>query len=389
MTQARCQTRSRPRFFISAAELSGDLHAASLIREILRRRPDARFIGVAGPNMRQAGCHPVADLTTHAAMLAGALTNVLRAARALQRTSHEFANHHYDAAIVVDSPMINLPVALRAKMRGIPVLYYIAPQLWAWGAYRLHKVGSRVDKLAVVLPFEQEFFRNVGLDATFVGHPLFDILTRRAPDPDAVGRMRSAGRPVIAILPGSRTHVIRAVLPGQLQVAAAIRDRFPNARFGVSLADTAHTQLVQSQIHDARIHADLLHNRNSDLLSAADLTLVASGTATLEVAYYRSPMIVMYNGSRLLYHLLGRWMIGIEHLSLVNILAGRRLVPEFMPYYTSTAPIVEAALDLLSSPERLDRMRTELADTISPINKPGASARTADMLLEMVNANPH
>lgn len=374
-----------PRIFISAAEPSGDLHASNLIREVRSRCPKARFQGVAGEKMQSAGCEPIFDMTAHSAMLAGAVANVGRAISVLRNTSDALSRHHFDAAVVVDSPVLNLPIALRAKMRNIPVLYYIAPQLWAWGAWRVHKIRARVDKLAVVLPFEEEYFRSLGLDATYVGHPLFDELRARAADDRLVSEIRGAGKPVIALLPGSRKHVVGEVLPGQLAVARAIRHRFPRARVGVSIANQTVADVVQRCVSESAVPAEMFRDRNAEWLSAADLTLVASGTATLEVAYYGSPMVVMYNGSRSMYKLIGRWLITLKHFSLINILAGEELVPEFMPYYNSTVPIGDCAVDLLSSPDRLARIRSALSDLIAPMSAAGASSRTAQLLLEMTD----
>ncbi len=386
MTPSHLHRHKTPRIFISAAEPSADLHAASLIRRFREIHPNARFVGLAGPRMRDQNCQTIADMTASAAMITGVLGSVGRAAAAMVAIDREFSTRRYDAAILLDSPMLNFPIALRARMRAIPVLYYIAPQLWAWGAYRLHKLRARIDKLAVVLPFEEQFFRHGGIDATFVGHPLFDALHDAKPNPHRVAEIKSAGHPIVAILPGSRKHVISEVLTGQLEVARAVRERFPNVHIGVSVADTGVRDIIASRLDETRIPATLYQKENADLLTAADLTLVASGTATLEVAYYGSPMIVMYNGSRLMYHLVGRWMIQIDHLSLVNILADRSLVPEFMPYYTTTHPIARAAIDLLARPDALAEMRRDLADTIAPINKRGASARTARLLDGMINS---
>ncbi len=373
------------RIFISAAEPSGDMHAASLMREILARRPETQFVGVAGDQMRDVGCESVADMTKNAAMLTGALGNAGKAVETWSATTRQLTRRHFDAAVVIDSPMLNLPIAARTRARGVPTLYYVAPQLWAWGRYRMHKVKARVDKLACVLPFEQDFFVNLGFDATYVGHPLFDRLSKRPPDPNVVAQIRSAGSPVIAILPGSRGHVVSEVLPGQLEVARTVRRRFGRAHIGISVANETAAEVIGGILQRTKIPATLYSEQNAGLLTAADLTLVASGTATLEVAYYGSPMIVMYNGSRLMYHLIGRWLIDLKHLSLVNILAGRELVPEFMPYYESTQPIARRAIEMLSSPGAMADTRAGLAKTISTISQPGASGRTAELLLSMIN----
>jgi len=373
-----------PRIYISAAEPSADLYGGALISEVRRRRPDIEFAGIAGPAMRGAGCETIADMTSHSAMLLGVLGNTGKAITAVSRTSHQLATRRFDAMVVIDSPMLHFPMALRARLHAVPVLYYVAPQLWAWGEWRSHKLRSRVDRLAVILPFEQQYFANIGIDSTYVGHPLFDALAARTVDEDAIKRIRGCGQPVVAILPGSRRHVVEEVLPGQLEVAAAIVGRFPRVHLGVSVAGDSVEQTIRTSLRRSGLTATLYRSQNAELLSAADLTLVASGTATLEVAYYSSPMIVMYNGSKAMYHLLARWLIRLKHFSLINILAGRRVVPEFMPYYDSTQPIAGSAIDLLSSADDLARMRADIASVLRPIRQPGASARTADLLLSMI-----
>lgn len=374
-----------PRIFISAAEPSGDLHAAALIRRVRARCPGASFVGVAGPAMQESGCRSIFDMTSHSSMLMGVVGNARRAMTVLSRTTDELSRHPYDAAVLIDSPVLNLPIALRAKMRAIPVLYYIAPQLWAWGASRASKVRARVDQLAVVLPFEQEYFRRLGLNATYVGHPLFDSLADRVPDSATVEVIRRTGQPVLAILPGSRKHVVKEVLPGQLEVARVIRVRYPRVHVGVSVASDVVSDTIRHCMNASGVSATTYAGKNADLLTAADLTLVASGTATLEVAHYGSPMIVMYNGSKLMYHLFARWKLTLKHLCLINILAERELIPEFMPYYDSTIPIGRCAVDLLSAPDRLADMRRELSELLSGFNQPGASDRVADILLNMAS----
>jgi len=372
------------RIYVSAAEPSADLYGGTFISEVRNRCSGIEFVGIAGPAMRRAGCEVVGDMTSHSAMLLGALGNFGKAVRAISRTSNELATRRFDAMVVIDSPVLHLPMALRAKMHAVPVLYYVAPQLWAWGEWRLHKLRARVDRLAVILPFEQQYFANIGIDSTYVGHPLFDALAARPADPNTVDQIRGCGQPVVAILPGSRRHVVEEVLPGQLDVARAILERFPRAHVGLSVAGDSVEQTIRALLGRAGIAAKLYKSQNASLLSAADLTLVASGTATLEVAYYSSPMIVMYNGSKAMYHLLARWLVHLKHFSLINILAGRRVVPEFMPYYDSTRPIARCAIDLLSSVDERTTMRADIASVLEPIRRAGASARTAELLLSMI-----
>jgi lipid-A-disaccharide synthase len=355
---------------------------AGLIQAVARFDPHTRFVGLAGSAMRAAGCWPIDDLTVHSAMLFGLLGNAARAGRALQRVNRYLERFAFDAAVLIDSPVLHLPLAQRLRARGIPVLYHVAPQLWAWGAHRIHRVRQNVDRMAVLLPFEEPYFRDRGVDATFVGHPLFDRLRAEPVDPADIAALRARGNPVVALLPGSRRHVVQEVLPGQLEVARAIAARFPGAHFAVSVANPQVAPLIETRARSG-LSTSLHAGRNGALLSAADLALVASGTATLEVAFYGTPMIVMYNSSPWAYRLFGRWLIGTRHLSLVNILAERAVVPEFMPYYRATEPIAAAALDLLESPARRQELSARLRALITPLARPGASERVAEILLSM------
>ncbi len=374
--------------FISAAEPSADLHGASLIRAVRRIQPEVRFAGVAGPAMRGEGCWTLYDMCHRSAMLTAAFGAIGAARRMWATARAHLARYPFQAAILIDSPALHLPLAKRAKKLGVPVFYYIAPQVWAWGAYRIPRIRRRVDRMGVILPFEQEYFRQRGIDATFVGHPLFEVLLDRQVDQERVGQIRGRGSPVITLLPGSRQHVVEEVLPGQILVAASIARRYPNAAFCVSAANPTARRVIEPLLARAGLPVELHEGENGEILSAADLVLAASGTATLEVAFYHKPMIIMYKGSRWGYHLVGRWLIRTRHLSLVNILAGREIVPEFMPYYTSAAPIAEQALRILATPELSTRMEVDLADMVGPLLKPDASANAARLLLDLIDQNP-
>ncbi len=373
-----------PRIFISAAEPSGDRHAAELIREILRECPQATFFGIAGPAMQGVGCLALDDLTDRAAMLLGAVGLAGHALKLLRKVEKSVREEPPDLAILVDSPALHLPMAKRLKRSGCRVLYYIAPQLWAWAPWRIKRLRRRVDRLAAILPFEQTYFRQRGMDAEFVGHPLVSQLTAEKPDQDEVERIRALGKPVIACLPGSRRHVIREVLPGQIEVCQAIRERYPDCVVVFAAASEQAAEAIRDARAEAGLPAEVLLERNAEILAAADLALCASGTATLEVAWHRTPMVVMYNGSKWGYRIVGRWLINTPHLSLVNILAGRRIVPEFMPYYDSTAPIIREALSILDSEPRRRTMRDDLDAVITSLGKTHAAARTAEIALSMI-----
>jgi len=388
-----------PVVFLSALEPSADLHAAELISAIRRRCPDARFVGLGGPRMRAAGCETLCDMTSRSAMLLGAVRIAGDALRLLQRVDRFFAAGDADVFVPVDSPTFNLPLARRAKARRLPVVYYIAPQVWAWAEFRLRKVRQRTDRLAVILPFEEAYFRSHCIPATFVGHPLMQSLPRHSPEAGLIDEFRGLGRPLIACLPGSRRHVVNEVLPGQIDVCRRILTRYPDAGFLFAAANdervhdiraalrasdraTAGSGPASSQPLPCRIET----GRNAEVILAADLVLVASGTATLEVAYYRRPMVVMYNASKWGYRLLARWLIRTPHLSLVNILAGRALVPEFMPYFESIEPIASEALDLLGNPARRASMTAGLDALGRDLGSHRADEEAAALVLDACRA---
>ena len=343
------QSPESPLVFISAAEPSADAHGAALIRAVRQARPGIRFVGVAGPKMRDAGCDCVYDMTRHSAMLLGAVKAAGRGMMMLREADRHLRRYAFSAAVVIDSPMLHLPLAGRAHAAGVPVLYYIAPQMWAWGAYRMHKLRNRTDRVAVILPFEEAFFRNQGVNATYVGHPLADRLSHIDIDRTGIDHLRDGASPVVTLMPGSRRHVVQEVLRGQLEIGERILKAFPSGRLLVSVANEQVKPVVEGALARSAACAEPVFGAPEAVISAADLVLVASGTSALEIAFYEKPMIVMYNASRVFYHLFARWMIRTPFLSLPNILAGREIVPEFMPYYTSTAPIADKAIALLES----------------------------------------
>ncbi len=339
--------------------------------------------------MVQAGCDSIFDMTRHAAMLLGVVRVAGRAVAMLQTSEEHLRRYPFDAAVVIDSPTLHLPLAGRAQAAGVPVMYYIAPQMWAWGAYRIHKLRNRADRVAVILPFEEKYFRDRGVNATYVGHPLAEQLAEISIDDAVRNEIRMRGTPVIALLPGSRRHVIKSVLPGQLEVARRIASVFPEAVFGVSVANPQAAPVIEGLLSSSAAPVKAYPGNHAELIQAADLVLAVSGTTTLEVAFHRRPMIVMYNSSRAFYHLIGRWLIHTPHLSLPNILAGREIVPEFMPYYTSTQPIAERAIQLLRSENARQAMIRDLEEIVAPLRDASASQRAAAMLLDMAEKRQH
>ncbi len=334
--------------------------------------------------MQAAGCEPLWDMTGRSAMLLGVLGIAGEALGLFRRIDRLFAAGIADVFVPVDSPTFNLPVARRAKARGLPVVYFIAPQVWAWAEFRVRKVRRRTDRLAVILPFEEEYFRRHGVDAAYVGHPLIESLSRRIVDQQGVEHFRASGSPVVACLPGSRRHVVDEVLPGQIEVCRRIVARHPGAGFIFSAANEDLSRRIEAAIREVSgtFRFQVQTGRNAEAISAADLVLVASGTSTLEVAYYRRPMVVMYNASKWGYRLIARWLIRTKHLCLVNILAGRPLVPEFMPYYDSVDPIADAALAILGDSRRRETMVAGMDELIRRLGSHHVAEEAAGIVLD-------
>ena len=380
--------QGRPVIFMSAAEASGDLHAANLIDAIRSKVPDARFIGAAGPRMQSAGCECLIDLTANATMLAGpALRPVyyIRAVRMLQRAIREIRP---DVLVPVDSPALNWHLAKAAKQAGIKVMYYIAPQVWGWAAWRVRKLASLTDRVACILPFEQRYLSDRGVEAEFVGHPLFDHIPPRPDPPADLPQAWAEGRWKVALLPGSRGGEIRRHVDDMLQIAKAIRRRWPKAEFRFPMARAQDVDILTKYARGQNLHIEVA--RTPEVLAESHFALVKSGTITLEAAYYGVPMVILYRTSAMmwaLHKLLGRWLLNTPHLSLVNILAGRRLVPEFMPWQGSAGPLVRMTLEVMDDLGWLFETRQALMDLTDSLCAPnGALAcdNAARLVIELL-----
>ena len=370
------------RVFITAAEVSGDGHAAQLIHSLRALDPSLIFEGHGGLEMEAAGAIIHHETTRRAAMSWKAARRVGEVWNLLQWTKRYFDRSKPDLQVCVDSPAMNFHFARAAHQRGIPVLYYIAPQLWAWRENRVVKLRKWVDRVACILPFEEEFFRNHGVDATFVGHPLFDELPPT--------RGRSAGLrypdrpPIIGLLPGSRQAEAKANFPHMLQVAAEIRRRYPKVRFLVPTTHATHS--IVGELVGRTPDIEFAQRQFDLLVPQCDLCVAVSGTATLHVAGHGVPMIVVYRGSPVLWHLIGRFLIKTRTFALVNLLnEGRKhIVPEFVPWYGSPKPLLAKIEDFLQNPQLLRDQETALDNLVSLLNRPGASMNTAKIAMQMM-----
>lgn len=370
------------RVFITAAEVSGDVHAAELIAELRRLDPTIIIEGHGGPRMRSAGAVVHRETVGKAAMGASGVLRVFEMLSLLRWTRKYLASHRPDLQICCDSPAMNFHFAKLAKKLNVPVLFYVAPQLWAWREGRMKKVRKWIDRLACILPFEEDYFKSHGVNATFVGHPLFDELPERLPHPPAEQlRWRP---PIVGLLPGSRRSEAVANFPPLLLVAERLRAAFPGIKFLVPT--TSATLPVVTDLAKEKNDTEIGQDVFDEMVARCDLCITVSGTATLHVAGHFVPMIVVYRLNPLSWHLVGRWLMRTKTFALVNLLGGNEkyMVPEFVPWTGSTDSVADCAIDLLSHPEKLDAQSASLRQLVETLDKPGASANVARMAMEMM-----
>lgn len=385
------------RLMIVAGEASGDRHAGALVDSLREASPETifDFFGMTGERMRRAGVRSVVageDLAIVGLLEVGrALPKFLRVFRELKRAAE---SEKPAAAILVDYPEFNLPLASALKRRGIPVIYYISPQLWAWRSYRVRRVKRDVDLLLTILPFEQKWYAANDFDrAEFVGHPLVgEVRTTRTRAEFCRLHDLDSSRPVVALLPGSRRQELARHLPLMLAAAGELRATIPTAQFVVALARNrdlheVHAALDQAFDIDENLKAAVrvVHGETYDALGAADAAAVASGTATLEAALTNTPMVVVYKESAFNWHTLGR-LIDIEHFALPNLIANERVATELIQHDFTPARLA-SELTLLLDPERNRDTRARLQAVVTKLGAQGSSARAAEAVLKFMNRN--
>lgn len=371
------------RVFVSANDPSADVHCAGLICALKQMDARIEFVGIGGPKMEAAGCEVIEHTVGRAVMTYNAIAHVGHFYRLVQRIKQYLREHPVDLMIVCDSPSFNFHVAKAAKAAGVKTLFYVAPQLWAWGGWRIRKLRRFCDKLCCILPFEEPWFKSRGVDTTFVGNPLLDKLPT-----DLMGfRKHYVGfdprHASIALMPGSRLAEIHSLWVPMQEIAVRLKRKYSEASFTtVAVNDERRQLLEQMQIpgFTCRYSIDTVH----DTAAHVDFSIVASGSATLEVASAGCPMVIMYQTNRFLWRLIGRWLVHAKFFTLVNLLADRELAPEFMPYFTSVEPIADRVDAYLQDAASLSRISNEMIDMVEPLTRKKANQETARVVAEML-----
>jgi lipid-A-disaccharide synthase len=373
---------------IVAGEASGDLHGSNLVRSALSLDPDLKFYGLGGENLRNAGIDLLFDLEHQGLFGFLEIVSSLRSTIGIYRSlKASLTRDRPSAVVLIDYPDFNLRLAKSAKRLGIPVFYYISPQLWAWRQGRVKKVDRYVDRMAVVFPFEPDFYQRHGVEVSFVGHPLLDVMDPPRPKEEVKTELGfDPSQPLLGLLPGSRMSEIKAHLPLMLESARRLNAGRAN---GVSLAVAQADSLGSGELtpflelgpKDVKLVAGHTH----DLQNAADVILTASGTATLETALMLTPMVVIYRLKLLSYQIFRR-MVKIEHVAMANLIAGEEVVPELLQNDARPDNIVTELNRILDSPEDRRRMVEGLTLIRKKLGGQGASLRAARLLLETINS---
>ena len=393
-----------------AGEASADLHGSNLVKAMKASCPGLTFCGIGGVNMKQAG---VKILVSSSDMAVVGLTEVLQRLHTIFRAANKLKatlkTHHPDLLILIDYPEFNLYMARIARRLKIPVLYYISPQVWAWRRGRVKKIAKRVDRMAVILPFEEQFYRKRGVNVDYVGHPLLDAFkcaTRNLQqNPEVKGRRSevrsqknkrqhpvsspksgsstSIQNPVVGLVPGSRREEIRNMLPVMIRSAEILKIRYPDLRCLLPLAKTIEPEFVDTFIRKTSLNIEVHQGDIYEVLDRCRIALVTSGTATLDTAIMAVPMVIIYKVTPLSYRI-GKILIKTSFIGLVNLVAGERVVPELIQDEVTPERLADEALTLMGNEHVREKMITKLHVIRKRLGEGGASERTAKIAVEMM-----
>jgi len=370
---------------IIAGEASGDLHGSKLVAAMHGKNRNLFFCGIGGKALKEAGVRIIVDASQLAVVgLTEVFAKIPSLFRGMAVSKKLLSSLKPDLLIIIDFPDFNLNVAAAAKKTGIPVLYYISPQLWAWRSGRVNKIKKLVDHVAVILPFEEDFYNKHQVRVSFVGHPLLD--THLALEESLI-TTNTGNIPVIGLLPGSRDREIARLLPVMLQSARILLKRDKNIKFIISAALSVKRKFVETIVeeHKGRHDFELVSEPVESVLKRCRLVVVASGTATLEAAIYGVPMIIIYKMSPITYWL-GRMLVRsrVKYFGLVNLIAGRRISPELLQGEVTPKKIADMSFEMLNDELGLEKTTSELLKIKDVLGGPGASMRVADIALSMM-----
>ncbi len=370
-----------PKLLVVAGEASGDLHGANLLGRLLKMGAHFEAFGIGGDRMRSCGV----DLVRHFRDLSvvgfsEAVRRLPSLRGAMRDLFHSMVEKKPDVVLLIDYPGFNLRFARLAKLKGYRIVYYITPQVWAWGGWRIKQLSKFVDRLIPVLPFEKKLYEDFGLNVSFVGHPLLDVVQRRLSREDFCTRLGFDPEvPIIGILPGSRGDEVKRILPTMLLSLQSLG----NAQYLLLLSPHIERQNVEKTVAQLLPRVRILNGMTYEAMSSSDLLLVASGTATLEAAILGTPMLIVYRVSPLSW-LIAKILVKVPYIGLVNIVAGREVVPEFIQFKATPKRLSRVITQLLEDREKRESIRAELNRVKHLLGERGATERAAEILMEML-----
>jgi lipid-A-disaccharide synthase len=373
------------KIFIVAGEASGDLHGADLARALLALDPETTLVGMGGDRMRRAGVNLLVDAGELAAVgITEALSRLTALLRAFGRLRSALKAEAPGLLVLIDFPDFNFWLARASRRIRIPVLYYISPQVWAWRRGRIRTLKRLVEKMLVIFPFEETLYREAGVPVAFVGHPMLDRL-HYVPTREEARRQLGyePSTMVVGLLPGSREGEVKHHLPVLREAATRIAREEPGVALLLAVAETLPPGLVDELLKGNGSPIRPLRGQTYQVMRAADLLITASGTATLEAGLLGTPMIVVYRVSRLTWWA-GKLLVDVPSIGMINLVIGRRVVPELLQRDFTPERVTQTALGLLRDPAHLDRIRRELREVREKLGDEGASRRAAQEVLHML-----
>lgn len=372
----------KKKIMIVAGEASGDLHGSRVVEAMKRLDPELHVYAVGSERLRRAGAEMIVDSSELSVVgITEVFARMGNLLKAYWQVKKFIQMSGLSLLILIDFPDFNLLLARAANGAGVPILYYISPQVWAWRPGRVKTIARRVKKIAVIFPFEVPIYRKAGLDVEFVGHPLLDLLGSNRQDLYIPEKME--GDPLVALLPGSRPGEVQRLLPEMAWAAKILTATKPGARFILPAAPTVKVQELEKFLPHDSVPISVIEGKTYEALMAANLAVVASGTATLETAILGKPMVIAYRVSPLSYWV-GRAMVKVDWVGLVNIVAGRKVVPELLQGEARGERIAAEVLRILDDEPYRKEMLGGLAEVREKLGTPGAAERVARMALEMI-----
>ncbi len=376
------------KIMISVGEASGDLHGASVAHALKAIQPDVKLFGMGGQAMLEAGVDIVYDIADLGIIgFVEIIKNLPRLFRLRDTLAELMERERPDVLVIIDYPGFNMRLAKIAKSKGIPVVSYISPSVWAWGRGRAKEVAETVQKVAAIFPFEAEVYVEAGANVTFVGHPLLDIVkTTMNQEETREYFAASANSPVVLLLPGSRQQEITNLLPVMLEAGEKIVEELPNCQFFLPVASTISQEMIQNIISRYKVNVILTKDHTYDLMNIATVAIAASGTVTLEASLLKLPTIIIYKTATLTYFL-GKILVKIPYISLPNIIAGRKIVPELLQYAVTAENIANEAIPVLTTPAIHKAVVTDLEEVRRKLGAEGAVRRVAQEILAVAQGS--